>query len=79
MALDHERFFALWARSDAAVYRAAYATALRPRLQLQTSRAFWDANGDELFAHNLFFAGSPQRHRTRRSIPSAHSAPSAHR
>jgi len=56
-ALDHAAFFALWARSDAAVFEASYAVRLRPLLQLDSSRAFWDTNG-ELFASNLFFAGS---------------------
>lgn len=56
--LEHKDFFALWAQSDAAVFASKYHTTLRPALQLESSRTFWDTNGDELFANNIFFSGT---------------------
>jgi hypothetical protein len=56
--LEHAQFFALWARSDASVFAAAYARTLRPSLVLDSSRLFWDTNGEELFRNNIFFAGT---------------------
>ena len=56
--LDHAPFFALWAKSDVTVFDEHYERTLRPALALESSRAFWDANGHELFRHNFFFAGT---------------------
>ena len=56
--LEHAPYFALWARSDVAVFDEWYVPTLRPALTLDSSRTFWDANGHALFAANFFFAGT---------------------
>ena len=54
--LTHAQFFALFARSDVALFRELYPKLLRPKLG-DFARTFWDDNGDSFFAA-VMYAGS---------------------
>jgi S-adenosylmethionine:diacylglycerol 3-amino-3-carboxypropyl transferase/ubiquinone/menaquinone biosynthesis C-methylase UbiE len=54
--LEQEDFFNLFGISDAATFHKWYPTKLRPLLQLDSSRSFWDERAD-IFENNLMYAG----------------------
>ena len=53
-ALQYEEFFALFAKSNEALFREVYPTRLRPLLS-EPAREFWDENAS--FFKNLFWSG----------------------
>lgn len=56
--MSHDDFFALWGRSDPAIFVKRYASTLRANLSRDGSRLFWDEVGDSLFADNFMFSGT---------------------